>query len=325
VAHGVWFYPLKTVLPVGLSPLYEAPVRLDVREGWIAASAAGVVLVTAAAWLVRARWPGVPAAWAYYLVTIAPVSGILSLGELIAADRYSYLPCLGFAVLAGGTVGRIAAAAPRRGVARAGLVAAAAVVVLLGVQTWQLTHAWRDTLSLWTRAVAATPWCAICHLNLGHELLARGAADAALRHFEQAVRLRPDRSGTYRGVALALSAAGRRDEAIAWYRAGLARVPSALALRVSLTGALVADGRPGAAIETLEPAWRLHEATALARYFEQAVAARPEDPVPRAGLVLAWLALGEPERAREAHRVVERLHPGLAGLLVPRLPPAVAR
>jgi tetratricopeptide (TPR) repeat protein len=325
IAYGAWFYPLKTVLPVGLSPLYEAPARLDLREGWIALHAAGALVATAAAWLVRARWPGVPAAWAYYLITLAPVSGVLSLGELLAADRYSYLPCLGFAVLAGGAVARMAAPVPgHRRAAAAGLVAVTAVVALLGVQTWRLTLAWRDTLSLWTRAVAATPWCAICHVNLGHELLDRGAAEAALRHFERAAALRPDRPGTFRGVGLALSAAGRRAEAIAWYRAGLARVPSALALRLSLAGALAAEGRPAAALETLDAAWHLHEPAALGRYFEQAVASRPADPTARAGLGLAWLALGEPERAREAHRTLERLDPALAGLLAARLRPAAA-
>jgi hypothetical protein len=42
---------------------------------------------------------------------------------------------------------------------------------------------------------------------------------------------------------------------------------------------------------------------------------KPEAPVPRLGLVRAWRALGEGERARAELEVLGRLHPGLAGVV----------
>ena len=44
---------------------------------------------------------------------------------------------------------------------------------------------------------------------------------------------------------------------------------------------------------------------------------RPEAPVPRLGLVRAWLAVGQPDRARAEHEVLRRLHPGLGALMAP--------
>ncbi len=99
---SLWFYPLKTLVPVGLSPLYEAPVSPSLIDPSVLWAATGITLVTALGWLLRHRCSGVATAWASYIIMLAPVSGAASLGHHLTADRYSYLPCLGFAVLAGG-------------------------------------------------------------------------------------------------------------------------------------------------------------------------------------------------------------------------------
>jgi hypothetical protein len=318
VAFSLWFYPVKTLAPVGLSPLYEAPERIDPFEARFVLAGGGVLLVTLVAGLLARRYPAVPATWLYFGITIAPVSGILPLGEVLAADRYSYIPCLGFAVLAGGAV---AAALPR--LSRAGLAATVSLVAVsvigLAVLAGQQTRVWRDTLSLWAHAVEATPECALCHANLGHSLLERGAPEAALPHFLDAVILRPHRSGTYRGLGRALEALGNPDEAIAWYRFGLAQIPTALSLGIDLATALVAQGRLTEATAALASPARFYPAGELVTYFESAVAARPTAPVPRLGLVRARLAAGDRERAREAYEGLRQLHPGLGALVAPTI------
>ena len=42
------------------------------------------------------------AAWLCYLVLVAPVSGAAHSGGETLADRYTYLPCLAWALLVGG-------------------------------------------------------------------------------------------------------------------------------------------------------------------------------------------------------------------------------
>src|SRR5262249_51585845 len=93
---SLWFYPLKTLVPLDLSPLYEAPVSPSLADPLVLRAVVGVVLVTAVAWLLRRRCPGVAAAWVSYVIMLAPVSGAVSLGYHLTADRYSYLSCLGF-------------------------------------------------------------------------------------------------------------------------------------------------------------------------------------------------------------------------------------
>src|SRR4029453_16116514 len=60
--------------------------------------------------LARARgWPALLAAWAAYAVMLFPVSGLFQNGFQIAADRYTYLPCLPWALLAGAGITRLVA------------------------------------------------------------------------------------------------------------------------------------------------------------------------------------------------------------------------
>jgi tetratricopeptide (TPR) repeat protein len=222
----------------------------------------------------------------------APRSGFRAPGlipaALAAATAIAFLPILGIAVLAA-----------------AGLAAL----------TWQQARTWRDTASLWRQAVRSTPDCAICHVNLGHQLLDAGAPEAALQHFRAAVALRPDRAGTYRSLGRALEALGRPDAAMEAYRHGLARSPQALELRVALAAVLVQAGRLDEAVGVVDDAWRFFEPHGLMRYFEAAARHGPEAPVPRLGLVRAWLALGEPERARTELEALRRLRPDLAAIV----------
>ena len=61
-----------------------------------------MIAVTALLLLLRHRLPGVLVAWLHAAIAVAPVSGLVHAGSQLVADRYSYLPGIGFAVVAGG-------------------------------------------------------------------------------------------------------------------------------------------------------------------------------------------------------------------------------
>jgi tetratricopeptide (TPR) repeat protein len=274
-------------------------------------------VITAGVVALRRRWLGGLVGWVWYVLFLVPVSLMAHAGPQLVADRYAYLPTLGLLV----PLGAALAAAHLRWRGGAGRrvlrLAVLALVLTLAVLTWAQQAVWRDTRSLWTHAVKVSPDCAVCHTNVGLMLLEAGQPAAALGHFTQALELRPDRVGSYRSLGLALEALGRRDEAIEAYRRGLELTPGALAIRLSLASALLAAGRLDEVIQTVDGAWRFYEAAALVPYFVDATRHRPEAPVPRLGLVHAWRALGETDRAQAELEVLRRLHPDLAALAAP--------
>src|SRR5213592_3852425 len=102
-AYGLSFYLWKMVVPVNLSPLYERGL-VDPWATLFLLSYGGLVAITALAWARRRRWPGLPATWLAYVVVLLPVLGIFQSGPQIAADRYTYLAGLGWAILAGASL-----------------------------------------------------------------------------------------------------------------------------------------------------------------------------------------------------------------------------
>jgi tetratricopeptide (TPR) repeat protein len=169
--HGLGFYLAKTVAPFGLSALYPLSERPS-----IAAS----VLVLCAAVLVlrRARVPGPAAAalWGYYAVMLLPVLGILQNGPQLVALRYSYLPCLGWALLGG-----CALTAARKNWAKAALLLWLAAMPVL---TQAQLSVWHDDVSLWEGVRARFPRSTEALVNLSSAHLRRReftAAEASAR------------------------------------------------------------------------------------------------------------------------------------------------
>src|SRR5438093_4164284 len=100
-AYGLSFYLWKMVVPLNLSPLYMRPPTVDPEAPPFILSYGLVLAITAIVLALRRRIPGLPAAWVAYIVVLLPVLGIFQSGPQIAADRYTYLAGLGWAILAG--------------------------------------------------------------------------------------------------------------------------------------------------------------------------------------------------------------------------------
>ena len=194
IAYSVWFYVKATVLPLGLSPLYELPSKIHVTDARFLVPALVVAAITLSVVRLRRRWPALVTAWVAYLVMLSPVSGALHNGAQLVADRYSYLACLPLALLFGAGVSLVAdrlAVAPTRRVYRAAAAAAfAGLMLTLAALTHRQLEVWRSSEMLWRYVVAADPDCFICHVHAGKVF--RDTPDVAIAHFERAAVLRPD-------------------------------------------------------------------------------------------------------------------------------------
>src|SRR5881409_306616 len=98
-AYGLSFYLWKMVVPLNLSPLYPLSPIVNPWAMPFVLSYTMVLAITAIALALRRRVPGLPAAWSAYVVVLLPVLGIFQSGPQIAADRYTYLASLGWAIL----------------------------------------------------------------------------------------------------------------------------------------------------------------------------------------------------------------------------------
>lgn len=182
---GLAFYVEKTILPVGLSPLYAYTTHI----GWgtLASVLTGAILV-AMTWK---RWPALAGAAVTYVALLFPVLGIFAAGPQAVGDRYSYLACLGWALLAGAAV-----AWPWSGSRVVRAIAAAMVVVLI-VLTVQQARVWHDSISLWSHAVALEPANRVARINLGGAYVEQGRMPEAVAQYREVLTLSRDKAPWY--------------------------------------------------------------------------------------------------------------------------------
>jgi hypothetical protein len=249
--YALAFYLWKMLVPVNLSPMYELPARVEPLSWPYVVAAAVVAVVSAAALLRRRRWPGLAAVWVSYVVILLPVLGIAQNGWQIAADRYTYLAGLGWALLAGAGLKAWCAAKGRRLVQacrRVAVLAAVVVAIGLGTLTWRQVHVWHDLRSLWTRAVDTYP-SATAHYNLAVFLFREGDIAGAITHYRRALALKPDFAEAHNNLGVALAREGRLDEAILQFQEALKINPDGVEAHYGLGLALVRQGRQREAVD----------------------------------------------------------------------------
>src|SRR5213594_2835367 len=320
-AYGLRFYLWKTVFPVSLSPLYELrgqdPLALPFLLSY------GVVPgVTALALILRHRLPGLPAAWLAYVVILLPVLGIFQNGPQIAADRYTYLAGLGWALLA--SAGMLAAW--RR---RSFLVTGLAVVLLLGfgTLTWNQVRVWHDSEKLWSHAVAIDPRSSIGQLSLGLALARHGKLAEAVEHYEAALRLEPGYVDANYAWGNALARQGKLAEAVEHYEAALRVKPDHADAHTNAGSALVRQGKLAEAIAHYEQALkikpdhvdaRIKLRVALARqgklaeaiaHYEQALKTKPDHADAHSNMGAALVGQGKLAEAIEHYRQALEIRP----------------
>jgi len=179
---GPAFYLVKTLGPVGLSPLYERSFLLDPDPFLFGAVA--TLLLSVLFTLLRKRWPIGLAVWAYYLALLLPVLGLVKVGRAIAADRYTYLPGLGWFLILG-----TALSAAERSPGRCWLRAVAGAFLLtLVLATRRQIGIWHDSRSLWAQAVAVQPRSYFARFKLAESLHEAGQEQEARRQSQEAAR-----------------------------------------------------------------------------------------------------------------------------------------
>ena len=180
-AWGYLAYLGKTLWPVELAAFY--PLRpVPAPE---ALSAAAVVFAATAFFVWRGRRvPAAAVGWAWFVGMLVPVIGLVHVGGQAYADRFTYLPHTGLFVA---LVWTLADVLPRRAARPA---AAAALASCAAVSFWQVGH-WRDSVTLFTRALAVTEGNFMAHNNLGVVLAEQGRIDEAAAHYASAVAANP--------------------------------------------------------------------------------------------------------------------------------------
>ena len=165
--------------PTDLAVFYPHPH--DQLNIWIVVTAAALVIaITLVAIFVRQKHPYVFVGWFWYLLLLVPVLGIVQAGLQARADRFTYLPHIGITMLLTWTCADLTQPWRNRRVVLTSMVACAIAASI--ILAHQQTTYWRDSISLWERALAVTQDNQTAHQNLAAALWSKGKTTDARMH-----------------------------------------------------------------------------------------------------------------------------------------------
>ncbi len=297
---AILFYFSKCVFPVGLNVIYPR-WEVDPPQWYQFLPWPILFIVFVWLWLNRKTWGShVLLGLGFFVINLVPVLGFVTMSYMRitwVADHFVYISVIGIIglIVAGGSALYLKLRDESKTLLT---VTAAAAALVMTLFSHGYANIFVDEDALWTYTLKRNPNAWQAHNRLGAKKFARGEVDAALYHFQNSSRLRPDLGETHNNLGAALMQLGRRDEAIEAFEKALKATPHIVATQANLANAYAHAGR-------LEEAERL---------FRRLVDQQPGNPVFQGNLGAVLLQLGRREEAVYHLLRSYEMNPNLQGI-----------
>jgi tetratricopeptide (TPR) repeat protein len=208
-------YISKLFWPHDLAVVYSYPRHWPVL---FALGAALLLLAWTALFLFRIRQnPYLIFSWLWFLGTLVPTIGIIQVGAQSIADRYTYIPSIGFSILVAWGACDLLNRWPEKKKFLP-IAAALALAGCLGVTSIQINY-WRNNIPLFLHAVEVTTDNYVAENCLGKAYERAGDPVRALVCYSDAVKVEPRYPQAQFNLAICLLGFGKTDEALEHLRA----------------------------------------------------------------------------------------------------------
>jgi tetratricopeptide (TPR) repeat protein len=263
--------------------------------------------------------------WFWYLGMLLPTIGLLQAGSQSHADRFTYLPQVGFAIAVTWALADAARhwQVPRRQL----IVGALAVLVVFSVASWHQTRHWRNGVTLFTRAIDAGVVSEVVYNNLGIAFEGQQRFDEATEMYRRAVEQNSGYLAAIINYGDSLRMAGKYEQSLPWLERAYQLDPSDKDIANNIATSLIQLGRYDEAILRLEENQKKHPAFAdtwinlgLARFrngkvddaiadYQAALRIEPKSPSAYSNLAIAFAQQERRLEAIEAFRESLKLRP----------------
>jgi protein O-mannosyl-transferase len=246
-------YIEKLIWPNNLAILY--PFRMV--PYWQAVGA-GLVLVCLTVFILRVvrTKPFLTVGWLWYLGVLIPVIGIVQTGlQPAMADRYAYISFIGLYVIIAWSLPGLLSVSRYKMVLLT--TTAISLLILLMATTFKQVQYWKNSITLFEHTIDVTNQNNAIHNNLGVVLKERGRTEDAIKHYTEALRIKPDYSHAHNNIGYALADQGKINAAIKHYKMALKYKPDYAHAYNNLGNALASQGMAKEALSHYAKALRI--------------------------------------------------------------------
>ena len=249
VGYGAYLWDM--IYPVGLAHLYPLsssgqPVVL------ILAAAVTLAIVTVAALRNVSKRPYLLAGWLWYLGTLVPVIGLVQMGAHSRADRYTYVSLVGVFIMVVWFVKERCEDSPSR--SRLAALGFGLIALLFGLTAFTQSGHWKNSESLYTRAIEVTEGNYLAHYNLGTVRWFEHNIEEAEREFRAALAIAPTHPESRNNLGVILMAKSNYAEALPHFTAIAEQRSRNVIALCNVAAALRGLGRESEALDYIERA-----------------------------------------------------------------------
>lgn len=247
VSSGIYLW--QTIWPLNLAVFYpHLGSKLPIWQ--IVVAVIPLAGISIAALMFRQTRPYFFCGWFWFVIMLLPVIGIIQVGDQAHADRYMYLPQIGFALAIVWGVEDLS----RQWQSRT-LILGSAAGVLIGFFVWRAsvqTTFWRNSHSLWEHTLAVTTSNDLAHERLASAFLDEKRPDDAIVQAELALSIKSANAAAENDLGAALSRRGQAAEALKHFHNALQLDSGLSTVHYNIANALAATGATTEAITEYE-------------------------------------------------------------------------
>ncbi len=229
--------------------------------------------------------------WFWYVGTLVPVIGLVTVGIQAMADRYSYIPLIGLFIIVAWGANDLLTGWKYRKVALG--VLSITVVLILSIGTYLQTSHWRNSQMLFEHAVEVTHENYVAYNYLGLVLIEQNNFNESLNLFHRAIQANPCYALARSNLGFAYSSLGRYEEAVEAYKDAIRINPNYATARYNLGVIYDKVGCYQEAVDSYRQTTRIKPAYADAYY----------------NLGVIYGKLGHYQEAIEAYRQAVKIKP----------------
>ncbi len=205
-------YIIYLIAPVYLDNYYLTPIPKSFWETQVLLSVSALALIIFLAWrsFKKDRFFFFWAAW--FLIALLPVLNIVPI-NILRADRYMYLPAIGFFYLISRWLLKLAQMKPvffYRPVSFLGILLAIGSCAYL---TLERNEAWKDSFNLWTDNLKKFPDHWYPYNSIGNNYMEMGKLELAITCFKTGLQRNPDHLHLLNSLSVAYIEKGNLDRA----------------------------------------------------------------------------------------------------------------
>jgi tetratricopeptide (TPR) repeat protein len=265
-----------------------------------------------------------PVGWFWFTGVLVPVIGFVKFTGSSYADRFTYIPYIGLFIMLAWGLPELISGRPYRKI----VLGPAMIIVLaaLGISAYQQAGYWKDSFTLFSRAIEVTQNNVVAYNELGNAYLSAGRSQEAAEVYKQAIKIKPDNAKAYNNLGVAYFSVGSFKDAAQAYKQAIKIKPDYAEAYNNLGAAYVNIGSFPDALESCSQAIKIKPDFAQAYYnlgiiydklgrwqdsieaYKKAIKVRPGYTDAHNNLGNAYLMINDKDSALEEYKILKSLN-----------------